>query len=168
MIPTFTEFLDILEEKHKHKGFENKGTYVAVKVINNKELTEWFSNQGLTIEDPSDLHITIAYSSKYFKHKINEDNIIIPKNDVLGFDLFGDDEDILVMTLKSKELSNRHKLTDEEGAYYDYPVYQPHITLSYNFKPTKRTKLSEYFKLPNFDIVLGNEYVEDLDPAKGN
>ena len=43
------------------------------------------------------------------------------------------------------------------GATYDFPVYSPHITLSYDFS-------GEILNLPvyNQPIFLDSEYVEDL------
>jgi 2'-5' RNA ligase len=153
----FTKFASFIKEN-------KEGKYVAVKVINAEQLYNHFSSQGITLIDKSDLHCTIAYSRNSFNYAINTNNITIKPSDIIGFELFGDDN-ILVMTIKSDELQKRFDTAMTNGATYDYTVYTPHITLCYNYKiedgiPKQR------FKLPNFNIMLGNEYAEPLDLTK--
>jgi hypothetical protein len=62
------------------------------------------------------------------------------------------------MKLNAPTVVARHlQIMAEYGATYDFPVYTPHITLSYNFAGNVES-LPAY----NESIVLGNEYVEDL------
>lgn len=141
--------------------FKN-GKYVAMKVKNNEELYLHFQNQGLTPVDMNELHTTIAYSKDNFPHTINEGEIIIEPKNITGFDLFGDDENILVMTLKSEDLQRRFDETQQNGAHHGYPLYIPHITLSYDYNIEKHGPPKVMFTTPKFPIILHNEYVEPL------
>lgn len=47
----------------------------------------------------------------------------------------------------------------ENNATYDYPIFQPHITLTYNYTGKDIANLPTI----DFDIILGEEYVEDLN-----
>ena len=98
-----------------------KGTYVSVKVQNHEELSKWFQDQGLKTIPSNEMHCTIAYSKKEFKHKIIKDNIIV--NDFLEISPLGDDG-CLVLKFKSAELQERFKNCMDEGAMYDWENYQ--------------------------------------------
>jgi hypothetical protein len=135
------------------------GVYVARKVQNSEDLFNWFAKHGLTNQvDPSDLHVTIAYSKKFFEPLLSTEDITVT---AVGFDLFGDDEEILVLRLESKELQIRFDDCINRGAVFDYGIYQPHITLSYNYEGEKTAKNN--YNLPTFPIILVNEYSEDLE-----
>jgi hypothetical protein len=104
---------------------ESKGTYVSVKVQNHEELSKWFQDQGLKTIQSNEMHCTIAYSKKEFKHKIIKDNIIV--NDFLEISPLGDDG-CLVLKFKSAELQERFKnCMDEEQCMIGKITY--HIQL---------------------------------------
>lgn len=134
------------------------GKYVARTVKNSDELYSHFKKQGIDILPSKDLHSTIAYSKKDFPHELDESNIYIHPKDVKGFDIFGDNKNVLVMKFNSNELQKRHDETIKNGAMYDYNSYEPHITLNYDYSGD----ISKLEK-PNFPIVLHNEYQEGLD-----
>lgn len=138
------------------------GKYVAVKVKNNKELFSFFKAQGIDVINPEDLHTTIAYSRKDFPYTVDNSEILIHPSSITGFKLFGNAENILVLTFKSKELELRHNNTLKNGAEYDYASYEPHITLDYNYDKNKQGSVYT-LKIPTFPITLYAEYVEPLD-----
>lgn len=137
------------------------GVYVAV--LPDEKTTEAlqkYQEQNLqNVNVNTELHTTLIYSAKPQKEKvICSDTIHEAKFN--GFDLFGDDKDILVMKLKCKSLLDRNEeLTYDYGFISDYESYNPHITLAYGVKDVNLENL------PKFDrtIVLLNEYAEDLD-----
>jgi hypothetical protein len=137
------------------------GKYVARTVKNSDELHSHFKKQGIDILPTKDLHSTIAYSRKDFPHELDESNISVHPKDISGFDLFGDNKNVLVMKFNSKELHERHNETIKNGAMYDYDSYKPHITLNYDYT----VDISKLEK-PNFPIILNNEYQEGLDEGK--
>ena len=129
-----------------------KGTYVSVKVVNYYRLLSFYQEQSTGINE--DLHCTIAYSQNEFYHKPCKTFITIKPEDFIGIEKF---DGAIVLTFKSDELHKRHKKCLEEGASYDYPSYIPHIAITYDV--TDNTD----FKLPDFNIILGAEEVEELD-----
>ena len=79
-----------------------------------------------------------------------------------GYDIFSvqSGENVLVMKLISQELQDRHNyLMETYGATYDFPEYKPHVTLSYNYSDKTAVGISPFTN----KIILGMEYVEDLD-----
>jgi len=105
----------------------------------------------------SELHCTLIYSKKPHKNKINSEDYKITAK-FKGYEYFGENKDTLVVLLESEELINRNKfLVKEYGFISDFETYTPHVTLSYNSTVDIST-------LPDieFDVVLENEYVQDL------
>lgn len=142
-----------------------KGTYVGLRVLNpsNQQIYAHCLATGIDVNKSmfdKRLHTTLIYSRKFCPNiKIDTDN---SKHicEFIGYDIFGDGEEkILVIKLNAPSVTARHlKLMAENNATYDYPIFQPHITLSYNYTG------KDILDLPviDFDIILGEEYVEDL------
>ena len=137
---------------------DKPGIFVGLNVINNVELVEFYRLQGITILSPSELHCTVAYSRTYFEHKPDYSSTIV-KPDEMEDRLSTLGENCLVLKFNNKELQDRHKVTIEEGAMYDYPTYQPHITLRYSGTSVDLEKV----KKPDFEIMLGNEMTNELN-----
>lgn len=114
----------------------------------------------LKIPNPvDDFHCTILYSRKPINPnidlRIDVDNFECPGVKLEKFGTY------LVLLLDSPQLQERHKeLMEETGASYDFPEYQPHITLSENFEgnmPELKDKVI---------IEFSEEYSEELDETK--
>lgn len=137
---------------------DSRGTYVSLKVINCVELAEHFKSQGLNIIKPSELHCTVAYSTKTFEHEDNPETIVVSPVDVdMHLSTLGDN--CIVLKIDNKEITKRHEKTIEEGAIHGYTTYQAHITLKYSGTDLDISKLIK----PDFDILLGNETTEPLN-----
>lgn len=137
---------------------DNRGTYVSLKVINCVELAEHFKSQGLNIIKPSELHCTVAYSTKSFEHEDNPETIVVSPVDVeMHLSTLGDN--CIVLKINNQEVTKRHEKTIEEGATHGYTTYQAHITLKYSGTDLDISKLIK----PDFDILLGNETTEPLN-----
>lgn len=137
------------------------GVYVAVlpDEKTTEALQKYQSQYLQNVNVNTELHTTLIYSAKPQKEQVQCSDAIHEAK-FNGFDLFGDDKDILVMKLKCKSLLDRNeKLTHDYGFISDYDSYNPHITLAYGVKGVNLEDL------PKFDstIVLLNEYAEDLD-----
>lgn len=146
---TFKEFLELNTEEHY------PGVYMALKLsdYSDRALKEFQELDG----ELENLHCTLIYSDKPFigKIEVKEYSIIVkPKK----FSLFGENNDILVLEVESRELMNRNReLIQQYGFIQDW-AYSPHITLVANFSGDV-----ESLVLPSFDIILENEYLEALD-----
>lgn len=64
----------------------------------------------------------------------------------------------LVMHLDSEYLTNRHEYGKVLGATWDYPDYNPHVTLSYDIGARNIKDIIEPVELD-----IETEYLEDLD-----
>ena len=143
---------------------EGTGTYVAAVLTkaSKKKVKELCINLGIAKRISSDkMHTTIIYSRKKAEG-LEADNSIYPANaKPIGLEVFDarDGKKALVLRIKSKKLSDRHNfIMDEYGTTYDFPVYNPHITLTYDagdFDPSNYDG-----DLP--EIEFESEYVEDL------
>lgn len=109
----------------------------------------------------SDMHTTIIYSEQgnpNFEWQPTYQEPIKAK--FAGFDMFGEEKNVLVLKLKSPELSRRHKeLMEEYGLSYNFDEYRPHITLSYDAEGFDISKLDDYFG----DLIITGEDANELD-----
>ena len=137
---------------------ESKGKFIGLKIKNAKQLHDWYSNQGLEMLPVEELHCTLAYSKKDFKHTLNTEDIIVPSCNIRDeLFLLGLEDKVVVLKFDSELLSDRFQICIEEGAVFDFLTYQPHITLSI----AKVKDISKFVK-PDFDIILCNEYENEL------
>jgi 2'-5' RNA ligase len=141
-----------------------KGTYVGLRVLDPANMALYAHCQANNIpvkqsEFERRLHVTLIYSRKRCP-KLFADPGHKFEATVKGYDIFGQgNERILVALLNAPSVSARHlMLMAKHNATYDFPVYLPHITLCHNF-----TGNVEDITPINFPIILGAEYMEDLD-----
>jgi len=143
---------------------EQGGLYVAVKPDQEsiEKIFEWCESSGISMMDSSELHCTLAHSETYDDVEINNDSTY--KATPLKLDLFGEDENTLVLVLDSDDLSDRHNfLHDNYNLKYDFETYIPHISITYNSNLSRE----DLDSLPSVDsigeLVLQGEYSEPLD-----
>ena len=139
-----------------------KGTYAALRVLQPScdNLYEHCKTANLPVTKSQfceRLHTTLIYSRKYCPKLFAEPGTLYEAT-FKNYELF-DDGKTLVALLNAPGIVARHlKLMALHGASYDFPVFNPHVTLSYDFK-------GDMLNLPiiDFPILLGKEYVEDLN-----
>lgn len=118
-------------------------------------------------EDLDDLHVTLAYD------KTNPDNPAKVSKDrfraiIAGVEMFGANNDILVLTLESEDLQAEHARIHECGnVNFDFIPYRPHITI------VKKGATGAEFEClhtivmapnkPILEIWLENEKQEQID-----
>ncbi|AEJ90208.1 RNA ligase [Acinetobacter phage ZZ1] len=138
----------------------DRGTYAAVKFSNDTldALCDLQDKLKLFDATPRDkLHSTICYSRVFVPFKPMDNlGIIAYAKDFEIFEHNG--KRALVLLLDSPYLHSRFAYAQALGATYDFPDYQPHITLAYDIGAMAKPKLE-------FKISIGatHEYVEDLD-----
>ena len=156
-IPNFLNFFK--------EGLEFKdGVYISVKPNKEtetklKEYQEKYLKEIKDIDINKKLHCTLIYSKKIHQGQIktNENKY---NCSFKSFNKFGEDSDILVLELDSKDLVNRNnELVQDYDFISDFDEYSPHITLGYNCKNLDISKLPKI----DFEIVLENEVVDNLD-----
>lgn len=142
----------------------NKGTYIALKVSEETQeaLTQYIKENKIPNPIPvTKYHVTMIYSLQHVPNVddlIDNDQKIECKFD--SFAIFGENNDSLVLKIKSKELQEKHQYYLTNGATHTFDEFKPHITLSYDIGDD-----FDYESLPKFSgkIVLCDEYAEPLD-----
>lgn len=134
--------------------------YVRRDVINRADIVRWAIEQGFTDIVP-DLHVTIAYSRApvdWFKVGTSwADKIEIGAGGPRQMDAFGTDGKYKVLLITAPELVWRNREIIENGASWDWPDYQPHISIQIG-GDVDVTEIEPY----QGKIVLGPEIFEEL------
>ncbi len=140
--------------------------YVHRKVRNAAEIIAWAKSQGFETTIPADdLHVTIAFSREPVDWmKVGEawgsdadGGLTIKPGGARLIEKF--DGGAVVLLFNSSELAWRHEAIKQAGASWDWPEYQPHITLTYSADDVDLAKVEPY----RGAIVLGPEVFEPLD-----
>lgn len=138
--------------------------YVRRNVLNAKEIIAHFKGQGFSSTlAPDDLHVTIAYSRAPVDWMKMGDNwsdndqggVTIRTGGPRIMERFGEAN---VLLFASSTLSWRHEEMKREGASWDHPEYQPHVTISYDF-PGNLAEVEPWIG----EIILGPEIFEEID-----
>ena len=128
-----------------------RSLYVSRNVLNAEEIIAWAKDQGFpSTLAAEDMHVTIAYSrdpvdwmkvgdswSGDSKGQLN----IAPGGPRL-IEVFGGGA--VVLQFSSSELGWRHMSIREAGASWDWPDYQPHITITYEAGDVDLSKIEPY------------------------
>lgn len=140
--------------------------YIQRKVKNAAAIIAWAKSQGFDTTLPADdLHVTIAYSRTPVDWmKVGESwspELKVGPGGPRLMDQFGE---ATVLLFNANELRWRNEAVTEAGGSWDYPEYQPHITISYGFKGDL-SKVQPY----QGEIVLGPELFAEVkeDWAEG-
>lgn len=144
------------------------GTYAAIKYDKQTEdkIKQFIEKYQIPNGNGKELHTTLLYSSRY-----------LPNYEPLGSDVnygkikfkqFKKFDDSLVIILDAPLIVERHnELMKKHNAIYDYGVFIPHITLSYNAPDVDLNSLDgTYFTFNDFTFSASEEYSEDLDINK--
>lgn len=143
--------------------------YVYRPLLNAKAIIAHYKKQGInTTLLPDDMHTTITYSRAavdWMKMGDNwsgdeKGNLKINPGGPRMMELFSGGA--LVLLFASSTLSWRHESMKHNGASWDYPEYQPHITISYDSSAVDPAKIVAW----QGPILLGPEVFEELDELK--
>jgi hypothetical protein len=108
---------------------------VSRSLLNGPALRAWAETCGVTVTVPDDLlHVTIAYS----RTPVDWNGVGLgePRLEARGgarrLELLGFRGHDLVLSFASPELVARWRQICDAGATWDWPRYQPHVTLAYD------------------------------------
>jgi hypothetical protein len=138
--------------------------YVYRRLKNAKEVIAWAKSQGFTSTlSARDMHVTVTYSRRAVNwFAINgmwsAGTCEIPPGGPRAVDKLGD-AGAVVLHFSSGELVWRNKEMREAGCSWDYPEYQPHLTLSYDGAPDDLATVEPY----QGKLVFGPEIFEPID-----
>lgn len=115
-----------------------------------------------------DLHVTVVYS-RVEVPAINNTSIKSPITAKgIGFDIYPnpDGTKCLILHLDSEQLHKLHNDCRAIGATHDYPAYNPHLTLSYDYTSdtVPGSTWLEYFTLLEFDQIVVEPLVINWRP----
>ena len=142
------------------------GSYVALRVLRpfSTYLLSHCKSANIPVQTSTferRLHTTVIYS-RIHSPDIKVDPITQHVATFAGYDMFTNangEKSVLVMKINAPTIVERHhNLMRTYKLAYDYPEYIPHVTLSYAY-------YDRIDGLPNinFGLILGEEYVEDLE-----
>jgi phage-related protein (TIGR01555 family) len=135
--------------------------YVSRKVENAGEILAWAKSQGFTKTlDGADLHVTIAYSRQpvdWFAVGTAEDRVVVPRGGPRAIEIFGGGA--VVLMFSDWSLRWRHDSLREAGASWDFPEYQPHLTITYDATGVDLNAVEPY----QGKIVFGPEIFAEVD-----
>jgi hypothetical protein len=141
--------------------------YVHRPVLNAPEIIDWFKSQGMeTMLAPEAMHVTIAYS----KARVNWEALDEDEAELLAMEptlrrsvnTLGPKKAFVLTLEPNPWLQFRWQYFISKGASWDWPGYQPHITLTYNTDSN-----NVFFPFPGA-ILLGPECfaeLTDFDPV---
>ncbi len=137
--------------------------YVSRRVTNAAAILKHYADQGVKgLLAASDMHVTVTYS----RNPVNwmemgeswNSDITVPAGGARISEAFGPEKDTLVLSFVSSDLTWRHEAMVEKGATWDWPDYQPHVSISYDFDGD-----AESIDPWRGEITLGPEIFEQLD-----
>lgn len=135
--------------------------YVHRPVLNADEIGAWFRAQGMeTVSVLGDMHVTIAHSKAEVDWEAlgaHQDHVTIPADNRRQVKPLGN-AGAMVLKFESPELEGRWSEFLKAGASWDFPSYQPHVTLTYGADP------NAVFLPYAGPILLGPECFAELNP----
>lgn len=135
--------------------------YVRRDVINRAEIIRWAKGQGFTDIVP-DLHVTIAYSRTpvdwFDMGESWSPRLEIAAGGPRQMENLGEDGKYKALLITASELIWRHRAMIEGGASWDWPEYQPHISIQIG-GDIDLSKVEPY----RGKIVLGPEIFEEVN-----
>lgn len=135
--PAAQDAVEPLQPADGTKKSRPRTLYVARYVKNSRELMKWAREQGIpNLVAAEDLHVTIAHSrSRIDWMDIDapwDGELLIAAGGPRVVEFMGADKKAVALLFRSDSLSYRHAIIRDAGASWDWPDYQPHITLSYD------------------------------------
>lgn len=142
------------------------GTYVGVRFTDEtiEKLADYQHRHKIPNPlDQEEFHTTVVYSRKPINWR--PETGLLDSATVKKIEAWNTRDGLrcVVLLLDCDYLKERFDLAMDRGATYDFPDYKPHITLSYDvgddFNP-------DDLPVPDFEIELDHEYVEELNLEK--
>jgi len=134
--------------------------YVRRDVLNRADILAWAKEQGFTDVVP-DLHVTVIHSRTpvdWFEMGESwSPRLEISAGGPRQMEAFGQDGNYYALLIVANELKWRHEAMVELGASWDWPEYQPHITIQVG-GDVDLTKVTPY----QGKIILGPEIFEEV------
>lgn len=135
--------------------------YVRRNVTNADAIIQWAKAQGFeTCVPGEEMHATIVFSREPMDWTAAGDSYdqLKAEGDQRSVEPLGD-KGAVVLKFELAELSDRWQQFRDEGASWDFPGYQPHVTITYNGTGIDLSKVEPYAG----PIEFGPEIYEDFN-----
>ena len=136
--------------------------YVHRRLVNAADLTKWAKENGFkTTLEPDDMHATVAFSRTPVDWDQMPDSIVpgvIAASGDRSLARFGD---AVVLKFANEELEFRWNEFRAAGASWDFPEYQPHVTLTYDGADLDLDSIEPYDGILAFGPEEWTEVKED-------
>lgn len=122
----------VYQDDKVNKSVSKRNLYICRPVLNASEIIDWAKANGVdTTFTEKDMHVTIAFSKQpvdWSLIKTNVNSVTVPLG-ARDMKFLGS---ALVLSFESAILEQDWRRVIKEGGTWDYPTFQPHITLSFN------------------------------------
>lgn len=143
--------------------------YVSRKLLNGREFLEWAAKQGFkSTLDADDLHVTIAYSRAPVDWiacgqawGTENGGLRIPPGGPRVVEPIGP-KGAVALKFASTDLSWRHMAIREAGASWDWPDYEPHVTITYEPGAVDIAKVEPF----RGELRFGPEVFQEIDETR--
>lgn len=142
---------------------QSETIYIYRPLLNGHDLQHWAREQGITLIAEEDMHVTLAYSREGIENlpEVIETEPTDYVNSDLDYqrqlDYFGQEKSVLVLKLNAPELIERWQAFMGAGATWDWPIFEPHITLTYEAHGVDLEQITPFYG----DLIFGPEvYIE--------
>lgn len=142
--------------------------YVKRRLLNAGAVRAWAAAQGIESALPaSDMHVTVAFS-----RELVDWSGLAPMRDAMvvtgrarsvhQFPPRGMPRGALVLKFRSRELAARHREIKRHGASWDFPGYQPHVTITYSVAEADVAAIEPY----RGPLIFGPEEFAEVDEGR--
>lgn len=147
-----------------------RSLYVSRRLLNAPDVIAWAKAQGFdTTMGDGDLHVTVAYSKTPIDWmKVGRDwsedqdgQVRVAPGGPRVVERLGAEGKATVLTFSSESLGWRHQRIVEAGGSWDWPSYQPHVTVSWDADKVDLAKVTPYAGPLVFGPEIFQEIVED-------
>jgi 2'-5' RNA ligase len=143
------------------------GCFIGLKLTSESLKVVVELQKQLSLKHPileSNLHLTLLCSHDVIEKEIQIDSKLLFQSSVIGLRQLKklDGKSMLVIALKSNELSNRHlDLQKNNNINHYYNNYKPHITIADEISKEDAIVIKKVI-LKEFKLILTEEYMEHL------
>lgn len=159
------EYMDWEPEGDETRDAAPRTLYVRRDVVNSAEIAAHYERQGVEVQ--SGLHVTVAHSNLPVDWiAVGEDwggesdgTFVVAPGGARLHERLGPDGATVALLFTSSRLTYRHVDIKERGASWDWPDYQPHVSVAQD--PDKRVNV-QALEPWRGAIKLGPEIFEEV------
>jgi phage-related protein (TIGR01555 family) len=173
ILPNLKSAKILSKELDRRQDAAPRTLYVRRNLLNGAAVAKWAKAQGFKQTlDPKDFHVTIAFSRTPLDWmKVSPEwgddkngGLIVQAGGPRVVEPLGD-KGAIVLHFRSWRLEGRHREIREAGASWDFPEYQPHLTITYSGKGVDLSKVEPYVGPLEFGPEIFEEIFEDWEKS---